>query len=61
MGGGAGADHGEAAAIMETQPMAIQLRVLQALAQVGTEKNHTVVLPVPTDLIRGLLERVAGS
>jgi regulator of protease activity HflC (stomatin/prohibitin superfamily) len=51
----------EAAAIMETQPMAIQLRLLQALAQVGTEKNHTVILPVPTDLVRGLVDRTAGA
>jgi len=47
----------EAAAIMETQPMAIQLRVLQALSQVGTERNHTIVVPLPTDVIRVLLNR----
>lgn len=47
----------EAATIMETQPMAIQLRVLQALSQVGTEHNHTVVVPLPTDIIRVLLHR----
>ena len=46
----------EAAGIMEQQPMAIQLRLLQALAQVGTEKNHTVVLPVPIDVVRALIE-----
>ena len=45
----------EAATIMETQTMAIQLRTLQALAQVGTEKNMTVILPVPTDLCSSLL------
>jgi regulator of protease activity HflC (stomatin/prohibitin superfamily) len=48
----------EAAAIMETQPMAIQLRTLQALAQVGTEKNHTVVLPIPVDVVQALVERL---
>jgi regulator of protease activity HflC (stomatin/prohibitin superfamily) len=41
----------EAAEIMETQPMAIQLRMLQALAQVGTEKNRTLIVPIPTDLV----------
>jgi regulator of protease activity HflC (stomatin/prohibitin superfamily) len=46
----------EAAGIMEQQPMAIQLRLLQALAQVGTEKNHTVVLPVPIDVVRALID-----
>jgi len=48
----------EAAAIMETQPMAIQLRLLQALSQVGTEKNHTVIVPVPTDLVSAVIDRI---
>jgi regulator of protease activity HflC (stomatin/prohibitin superfamily) len=51
----------EAAAIMETQPMAIQLRLLQALSQVGTERNHTVIVPVPTDLVAGVIDRIARS
>jgi regulator of protease activity HflC (stomatin/prohibitin superfamily) len=45
----------EAAAIMEVNPVAIQLRTLQALAQVGTEKNKTIIVPVPVDLLRGFL------
>lgn len=49
----------EAATIMEAQPMAIQLRLLQALAQVGTEKNHTIILPVPIDLVRSVVERLS--
>ena len=51
----------EAAAIMELQPMAIQLRTLQALAQVGTEKNHTVVLPIPIDVVRAVVQRFSPS
>jgi regulator of protease activity HflC (stomatin/prohibitin superfamily) len=51
----------EAASIMETQSMAIQLRLLQALAQVGTEKNHTIILPLPIDVIRSLVDRVTGT
>lgn len=47
----------EAATIMETQPMAIQLRTLQALTQVGTEKSRTVILPIATDVVRALLAR----
>jgi regulator of protease activity HflC (stomatin/prohibitin superfamily) len=47
----------EAAAIMEPQTMAIQLRLLQALSQVGTEKNHTVILPIATDVNRALVGR----
>ena len=45
---------GEAAAVMEKEPMAMQLRMLQTLAQVGTEKNHTIIVPFPIDLLRTL-------
>ena len=48
----------EAATIMETQPMAIQLRLLQALSQVGTEKNQTVIVPVPIDLVNAIIGRI---
>jgi regulator of protease activity HflC (stomatin/prohibitin superfamily) len=46
---------GEAAAVMEKQDVAIQLRMLQTLAQVGTENNHTVIVPFPVDIIRALI------
>src|SRR5215468_6089886 len=42
----------EAAAIMEPYAMAIQLRMFLALAQVGTENNRTVILPLPLDVLR---------
>ncbi|MGD0946734.1 MAG: slipin family protein [Candidatus Binatia bacterium] len=47
----------EAASIMEPHAMAIQLRMLQALSQVGTEKNRTVILPIPIDVVRALMQR----
>jgi regulator of protease activity HflC (stomatin/prohibitin superfamily) len=46
---------GEAAAVMETEPVAVHLRMLQTLAQVGTEKNATLILPVPLEAITALL------
>lgn len=49
----------EAAEIMQGEPMAIQLRMLQTLAQIGIENNHTVILPVPLDIIRGALAALA--
>ena len=52
---------GEAASIMESQPMAIQLRLLQALSQVGTERNHTVIVPVPIDMVGAIIERIGRS
>lgn len=52
---------GEAAAVMETEPVAMTLRMLQTLAQVGTEKNHTLIVPVPLDLLlRGLVPAPAS-
>ena len=51
----------EAAAIMETQPMAIQLRLLQTLSQVGTEKNQTVIVPIPIDLVNAVIDRIGRS
>ena len=51
----------EAAGIMETQPMAIQLRLLQTLSQVGTEKNQTVILPIPIDLVNAVIDRIGRS
>jgi len=52
---------GEAAAVMEKESVAIQLRMLQTLAQVGTEKNHTVIVPLPIDLIRALVGGVGKA
>lgn len=48
----------EAAEIMQREPTAIQLRMLQTLAQIGIENNRTVILPVPTDVLRTLLGAV---
>jgi len=52
---------GEAAAVMEKQEVAIQLRMLQTLAQVGTERNSTLIVPIPMDVIRGLLRGIGGG
>jgi regulator of protease activity HflC (stomatin/prohibitin superfamily) len=46
---------GEAAAVMEKESIAIQLRMLQTLGQVGTEKNHTVIVPFPMEFIRAVV------
>jgi regulator of protease activity HflC (stomatin/prohibitin superfamily) len=47
----------EAAATLAQQPQAMQLRYLQTLADISTEKTSTIVFPLPLDLIRPLLER----
>jgi regulator of protease activity HflC (stomatin/prohibitin superfamily) len=40
-----------AAELIQRQPVAIQLRYLQTLVEIGTEKNTTVVFPLPIDMI----------
>ena len=46
----------EAAAILQTQPAAIQLRYLQTLTEIGAEKNTTVVFPLPVDIISAFVK-----
>lgn len=46
----------EAASIINREPIALQLRYLQTLAEIGVEKNTTVVFPVPIDIIRGWMD-----
>jgi regulator of protease activity HflC (stomatin/prohibitin superfamily) len=41
----------EAAAIIGKEPAAIQLRYLQTLTEIATDKNSTTIFPVPMDLI----------
>ncbi len=46
-----------AARMMSEQPMALQLRYLQTLAEIATEKNSTTIFPVPIDLIKPFLTK----
>jgi regulator of protease activity HflC (stomatin/prohibitin superfamily) len=41
----------DAAALMATQPMTLQLRYLQTLTEIGVEKNTTIVFPLPMELM----------
>jgi regulator of protease activity HflC (stomatin/prohibitin superfamily) len=51
---GAAANLEKAAEMMARQPIAIQLRYLQTLVEIGTEKNTTVVFPLPMDILSNL-------
>jgi regulator of protease activity HflC (stomatin/prohibitin superfamily) len=44
----------DAAHLLATEPVAIQLRYLQTLTEIGVEKNTTIVFPLPVDLLEGL-------
>ncbi len=48
----------EAANVIAKEPVAITLRYLQTLVEIGTEKNTTVVFPVPVELLSALLGKV---
>ena len=45
----------EAAHILATEPITITLRYLQTLAEIGTEKNTTIVFPIPVELLSALM------
>ena len=54
----------EAAEIMTPFPMAMQMRYLQALAEVAADKNSTIIFPLPIELLSPFLKHapdVAGS
>jgi regulator of protease activity HflC (stomatin/prohibitin superfamily) len=50
----------DAAHLLATEPISIQLRYLQTLTEIGVEKNTTVVFPVPIDFFSGMQKLLAG-
>jgi regulator of protease activity HflC (stomatin/prohibitin superfamily) len=51
----------QAAMIMTPYPMALQMRFLQALAEVATENNSTIIFPLPLDLFKPFLTGFNGE
>jgi regulator of protease activity HflC (stomatin/prohibitin superfamily) len=47
----------EAANIMSVYPAAMHLRFLQTLTEVSTEKNSTMILPLPIDLLKSFFQK----
>jgi len=47
----------QAAAVVSKEPVAIQLRYLQTLTEIGVEKNTTVIFPVPIDIIEAFYKK----
>ena len=41
----------QAAAVIATEPMSITLRYLQTLTEIASEKNSTIIFPLPIELI----------
>jgi hypothetical protein len=50
----------QAAAVMSADPAALQLRLLQTVVEVAAEKNSTLVMPVPVELLR-FFDRMAPA
>jgi len=48
----------QAANVISVNPTALQLRYLQTLAEIATEKNSTLVFPVPIDIISPFLKKL---
>src|SRR5690242_11496594 len=44
----------DAAHLLATEPVTIQLRYLQTLTEIGVEKNTTIVFPLPMDFMQGM-------
>ena len=47
----------DAAEVMSKQPTALQLRYLQSLVEIASEKNSTTIFPVPIDLLTPFLKK----
>jgi regulator of protease activity HflC (stomatin/prohibitin superfamily) len=51
----------EAAKMLSVHPAAMQLRYLQTLITISTEKTNTIVFPLPMDLIMPMLSKISGD
>jgi regulator of protease activity HflC (stomatin/prohibitin superfamily) len=52
----AAAKMAEAAKVLATEPISLQLRYLQTLREIAAEKNSTTLFPIPIDLIRPFIK-----
>jgi len=51
----------DAAATIATQPVALQLRYLQTLTEIGVEKNTTIIFPLPIDILDYFIKARGGK
>ncbi len=50
----------DAAAVMAKEPIAIQLRYLQTVTEIASEKNSTIIFPLPIDFLMKSLGRAVS-
>lgn len=51
----------DAAEVIQKQPISLQLRYLQTLTEIATEKNSTIIFPLPIDLITQFMKLAEGG
>ena len=51
----------QAGAIIAREPVTLQLRYLQTLTEIASERNSTLIFPLPIDLIKMFMDRGAGA
>jgi len=51
----------EASAILSQESAALQLRYLQTLTEIATEKNSTIIFPLPMDLVKPFFDTGGGE
>jgi len=49
----------EASDILSKNPMSLQLRYLQTLIEISTEKNSTIIFPIPIDILKVFMEKLS--
>jgi len=51
----------EAAKILSTHPVSVQLRFLQTLKEIAAEQNSTIIFPLPIDLIKAFMDKMEAK
>ena len=51
----------DAGAVIGREPTALQLRYLQTLVEIASEKNSTIIFPLPMDLISMFMDKRGGN
>ncbi len=47
----------DAANVISSQPIALQLRYLQTLTEISTEKSSTILFPIPIDIVKHFFDK----
>ncbi|OGC86930.1 MAG: hypothetical protein A2142_00990 [candidate division Zixibacteria bacterium RBG_16_48_11] len=51
----------DAAKVIASESLTLQLRYLQTLTEIATEKNSTIIFPIPIDLIKPLVDKITSK